>query len=50
VIYKGQRIYLDELPEDAKGQLLKSMNIDCGSFCEETEALDNSDKVENEDV
>ena len=33
--YKGQRIYLDELPADAKGRPLKSMDIDCGSFCEE---------------
>lgn len=35
VRHKGQRIYLDELPSDAKGRPLKSMNIDCGSFCEE---------------
>lgn len=33
--YKGKRIYLDELPADAKGHSLKSMNIECGIFCEE---------------
>jgi hypothetical protein len=43
VRYKGERIYLDELPEEAKGQSLKSMDIDCGSFCEETSALDKED-------
>jgi len=43
VRYKGERIYLDELPKDAKGQSLKSMDIDCGSFCEETSALDKED-------
>ena len=35
VRYKGRRIYLDELPEDAAGRPLKSMNIECGIFCEE---------------
>lgn len=33
--YNGKRIFLDELPADAKGKSLKSMNIDCGIFCEE---------------
>ena len=32
--YQGKRIYLNELPEDATGRSLKSMNIDCGIFCE----------------
>lgn len=35
VRYKGKRIFLDELPPDAKGRSLKSMNIECGIFCEE---------------
>ncbi len=35
VKHKGQRIYLDELPADAKGRPLKSMDVDCSSFCEE---------------
>lgn len=33
--YKGQRIFLDELPETAKGRALKSMSFECGIFCEE---------------
>jgi len=32
VKYKGERIYLDELPADAKGGKLKS--IECGIFCD----------------
>jgi hypothetical protein len=32
VRYKGKRIYLDELPEDAKGQKMKS--YECGIFCD----------------
>ena len=35
VRYRGVRMFLDELPEGAKGRDLKSMNIDCGIFCEE---------------
>lgn len=35
VRYKGKRIFLDELPEDAKGRALKSLATDCGIFCEE---------------
>jgi hypothetical protein len=35
VKYKGQRIYLDELPEDAKGNKLRNMDFECGIFCEE---------------
>lgn len=35
VRYKGQRIFLDELPEDAVGRPMKSMTIECGIFCEE---------------
>jgi len=36
VRFKGKRIYLDELPADAKGRELKSVKMpDCGVFCEE---------------
>lgn len=35
VRYRGERIFLDELPEDAKGGDLRAMNLDCGLFCEE---------------
>jgi hypothetical protein len=35
VRHKGARIFLDELPPDAKGRPLKSMNFECGIFCEE---------------
>ena len=35
VYYKGKRIYLDELPEGAKGNSLKNYNFECGIFCEE---------------
>lgn len=34
VRYKGKRIYLDELPADAKGNKMASMP-ECGIFCEE---------------
>lgn len=30
-----ERIFLDELPEDAEGQPMKSMDFECGLFCEE---------------
>lgn len=33
--YKGKRIFLDELPEDAKGHSLKNYSFECGIFCEE---------------
>lgn len=33
--YKGKRIFLDEIPEDAKGKSLKNLNFECGIFCEE---------------
>lgn len=33
VRYKGMRIFLDELPENAKGAPLKNMDTDCGIFC-----------------
>lgn len=33
VRYKGKRIFLDELPEDAKGRSMKNLNFECGIFC-----------------
>lgn len=40
VRYKGDRIYLDELPPDAKGQSLKSMKMpECGILCEERPSI-----------
>lgn len=35
VRYRGERIFLDELPADAVGRPLKGMSIECGIFCEE---------------
>lgn len=35
VWYKGGRIFLDELPPHAKGHSMKSMDFECGLFCEE---------------
>lgn len=32
---KGQRVFLDELKVTDKGGSMKSMNFDCGIFCEE---------------
>lgn len=32
--YKGKRIFLDELPEDAKGRPMKNLDFECGIFCE----------------
>jgi hypothetical protein len=29
------RVFLDELPEDAKGAPMKGMDVECGIFCEE---------------
>ena len=36
VRYKGERIFLDELPADATGRPMATMQIECGIFCEET--------------
>lgn len=33
--YQGKRVFLDELPADAKGKSLKTMSVECGIFCEE---------------
>jgi len=35
VRYRGKRMFLDELPLDAKGRAMKNMDIECGIFCEE---------------
>lgn len=36
VRYKGKRIFLDELPPEAKGRPMKSLkSVECGIFCEE---------------
>lgn len=35
--YKGKRVFLDELPTDAKGRNLKQYSFECGIFCEEGE-------------
>ena len=35
VRWKGKRMFLDELPEEAKGRKMKSMDFECGIFCEE---------------
>lgn len=42
--YKGQRVFLDELPADAKGAPMKDMNFECGIFC--AEALSRFQKKE----
>lgn len=36
VNHKGKRLFLDELPEDAKGRSMKNMSFECGVFCEIT--------------
>lgn len=33
--YKGERVFLDELPADAKGAPMKGLDFECGLFCEE---------------
>lgn len=32
---EGERIFLDELNPDAKGQPMKTLDFECGNFCEE---------------
>ncbi len=34
--FKGKRISLDQLPENATGRPLKGMSFECGIFCEES--------------
>ena len=33
--HKGRRIFLDELPAEAKGRPIKNLDFECGVFCEE---------------
>ena len=35
VRWKGDRMFLDELPESAKGNSMKNLTFECGIFCEE---------------
>ena len=35
VRHRGKRMFLDELPDGAIGKPMKSMDIECGLFCEE---------------
>jgi len=35
--YKNKRVYLDELPEGAVGRPMKSIDFECGIFCEENQ-------------
>lgn len=35
VRHKGKRIFLDELPVDAKGAPMRGLDFECGLFCEE---------------
>lgn len=35
VRWRGERMFLDELPEHAKGAKMKNMDFECGIFCEE---------------
>lgn len=34
VKYKGKRLFLDELPENAVGRPMKNLDFECGIFCE----------------
>ena len=33
--YRKKRVFLDELPADAKGRSMKKWTAECGIFCEE---------------
>ena len=35
VRWRGERMFLDELPEHATGRKMKNMDFECGIFCEE---------------
>jgi hypothetical protein len=34
--HKGVRVFLDQLPPDARGRPMKNLDFECGIFCEET--------------
>lgn len=36
VRYKGERLFLDELPQKARGKSMKNTSFECGIFCEIT--------------
>lgn len=36
VRYKGERIFLKDLPKDAIGHPMKDMNFECGIFCDKS--------------
>jgi hypothetical protein len=38
VRYRGQRLYLDELPPHAYGAPMETLDLECGLFCEEPAA------------
>lgn len=40
VIYKGKRIFLDELDPEAKGNAMRQYDFECGIFCEEQMSFD----------
>ena len=44
--HKGERVYLDELPEDAVGRPMKTMQIECGIFCEELSPASNDNDID----
>lgn len=46
VRYKGERIFLDELPESAVGRPMKTMQIECGIFCEEPSRKSRRESIE----
>ena len=37
VRHRGKRMFLDEMPDGAKGRSMKGMDFECGLFCEEKE-------------
>lgn len=46
VLLNKKRIFLDELPEDAQGKPMKTMDVECGVFCEEWSAKDSENQDE----
>lgn len=37
--YRGERVFLDELPPDATGRPMETLSFECGLFCEEEPTL-----------
>lgn len=48
--HRGQRVFLDQLPADAKGRPLKSMQTECGIFCEERDVPEETELSPWEEV